>query len=90
MKKLISAILCVVLFVLMVGCVGYTEHRYIRENCVVVMVEGSEITVEDTLGNWWTFEGDGFEKGDKVNLKVFDSCTGTMEDDIIEGVERVG
>ena len=90
MKKLICVTLCVIMFIGMVGCVGYTEHRYTRKNCEVVIVENDKITVEDELGYLWTFEGEGFEKGEKVNLKMFDSCTGTMEDDIIEGIERVG
>ena len=89
MKKLIATILVVILFVMMVGVIGYTEHRYTKENCMVVMVEDNEITVEDNLGEWWTFYGEGFQKGDKVNLKMFDSCTGTNTDDVIENVERV-
>ena len=89
MKKLIATTLVVILFVMMVGVIGYTEHRYTKENCMVVMVEDNEITVEDNLGEWWTFYGEGFQKGDKVNLKMFDSCTGTNSDDVIENVERV-
>ena len=89
MKKFIATTLVVILFVMMVGVIGYTEHRYTKENCVVIMVENDEITVEDKLGYTWTFYGEGFQKGDKVNLKMFDSCTGTNTDDIIENVERV-
>lgn len=89
MKKILATTLAVILFVMMVGVIGYTEHRYTKENCVVVMVENDEITVEDNLGEWWTFYGEGFQKGDKVNLEIFDSCTGTNTDDVIENVERV-
>lgn len=89
MKKLIATTLVVILFVMMVGVIGYTEHRYTKENCVVVMVENDEITVEDNLGEWWTFYGEGFQKGERVNLTMFDSCTGTNRDDVIERVERV-
>ena len=89
MKKIIAATLVVILFVMMVGVIGYTEHRYTKENCMVVMVEDNEITVEDNLGEWWTFYGEGFQKGDRVNLEMFDSCTGTNTDDVIENVERV-
>ena len=89
MKKILAATLAVILFVMMVGVIGYTEHRYTKENCVVVMVENDEITVEDNLGEWWTFYGEDFQEGEKVNLKMFDSCTGTNTDDVIENVERV-
>jgi hypothetical protein len=89
MKKFLVAVLVMVMFIGMIGVIGYTEHRYTKENCVVVMVENDEITVEDKLGYAWTFYGEGFQKGDKVNLKMFDSCTGTNTDDVIEGVERV-
>ena len=43
MKKLIATTLVVILFVMMVGAIGYTEHRYTKENCVVVMVENDEM-----------------------------------------------
>ena len=89
MKRILATTLVVILFVMMVGVIGYTEHRYTKENCVVVMVENDEITVEDNLGHWWTFYGEGFQKGEKVNLTMFDSCTGTNTDDVIENVERV-
>jgi hypothetical protein len=89
MKRILITVLIMTLFIGMIGVIGYTEHRYTKENCVVVMVENDEITVEDNLGCGWTFYGEGFKKGDKVNLKMFDSCTGTNTDDVIEGVERV-
>ena len=89
MKKILAATLVVILFVMMVGVIGHTEHRYTRKNCEIITVENDKITVKDELGYLWTFEGEGFEKGEKVNLKMFDNCTGTMKDDVIEGVERV-
>lgn len=89
MKRILATTLIIALFISFIGFIGYTEHRYTKENCVVVMVEGDEITVEDKLGYGWTFYGEGFQKGDKVNLTMFDSCTGTNTDDVIERVERV-
>jgi hypothetical protein len=89
MKKIGIIIICLGMFIISLGVLGHFEHRYIRKNCEIITVENDKITVEDELGYLWTFEGDGFEKGEKVNLKMFDSCTGTMEDDVIEGVERV-
>ena len=89
MKKFLVTTLIIALFISFVGFIGYTEHRYIKENCVVVEIENDEITVKDKLGYSWTFYGEDFEKGEKVNLKMFDSCTGSMKDDVIEGVERV-
>ena len=89
MKKFLVATLIMAMFISFVGFIGYTEHRYTKENCVVVEIEGDEITVEDNLGYAWTFYGEGFQKGERVNLMMFDSCTGTNADDVIERVERV-
>lgn len=89
MKKIGIIIICLGMFITSLGVLGHFEHRYTRKNCEVVTIENDKITVEDELGEWWTFYGEGFEKGDKVNLKMFDSCTGTNTDDVIEGVERV-
>lgn len=89
MKKFLVATLIMAMFISFVGFIGYTEHRYTKENCVVVEIEGDEITVVDRLGQGWTFYGEGFQKGEKVNLMMFDSCTGTNTDDVIERVERV-
>lgn len=76
------------MFIGLIGCIGYTEHRYTRKNCEVVSVENGLVTVIDKTNNIWQFENNNFQKGDKVNLTMFDSCTGTMYDDEIVKVEK--
>lgn len=88
MKKLIATFLIMIIFIFGIGILGNFEHHYVRKNCEVVSIENGLVTVVDKTNNVWQFENDSFQKGDKVNLTMFDSATGTMYDDEIVKVEK--
>ena len=78
MKSFVVGILLISLFL---GG-NYLEHKYTRENCVVVEVNGKITTFEDSQGNLWDAYCDGFAVGDVVDLKMNDACTtNTLDDD---------
>lgn len=80
MNKIQSIFFAIVLIGGFCFC-NYYEHHYTRESCVVTQVNDSYVTVKDKYGFYWDFEGEGFNKGDKVALKMFDNCTDSCIDD---------
>lgn len=90
MMHKIQSILFVVILIGGFCFCSYYEHHYTRENCIVTQVNNSCITVKDKCGFYWDFEDEGFNKGDKVTLKMFDNCTNSyIEDDEIVKVIRI-
>jgi len=76
-------------FIVMPVIAGTFETHYNKEG-VVIAVQDNEILVEDTSKNVWTFEGTGFDEGDRVKMRMFTNCTdSTFEDDEIEKVEII-
>ena len=65
----------------------HAEAYYNRPNCTVIEVKGDLVTVEDTAGNLWEFYGEGYEKYDRVNLRMHTNHTNTFEDDIVVEVK---
>lgn len=91
MRKVIELIVGVLLVgTLCVGIPsvgGYIETHYTRE-ARVVKAKAEIVIVEDKCGNEWAFEGEGFEIGQKVTLKMFNNYTDSnIEDDEIIGVK---
>lgn len=84
MKKIIIPLLFISLF----SGANYIEQHYTRKNCKVIDIENNIVTVEDAVGYTWTFEDEGYVKGDVVNLKMFTNGTENINDDIILKVER--
>ena len=77
-------------FILFSGIAGYFKHHYTRQ-AEIVEVFGDVVLVEDTCGFEWEFYGDGFEIGQKVEMKMHTNFThNTIFDDEIEKVERRG
>lgn len=57
---------------------------YERSDCEVIAVDGTEVTVEDSLGFVWRFEGEGYAVGDIVTLVMSPNGTdNTFSDDIV-------
>ena len=78
------------LFIVLPGIAGYFEHHYTRQ-AEVVEISGDVVTVEDTCGFEWEFYGDGYEVGQKVEMKMFTNYThGEIFDDEIIKVEIRG
>ena len=76
-----------IVFLLLVGRVGYWETHYNRDG-VVTSVSGQLVEVEDKTGLTWEFYGDGFRTGDNVRMVMFNGGTdGTVYDDEIIDVK---
>ena len=87
MKNTMIVVLATILFVVaiwgmsIIGC-------YERESCVVVGVDDTEVTVRDTLGFVWRFEGEGYAVGDIVTLVMSPNGTdNTFSDDRVVKVK---
>lgn len=86
-QNLISFAIVAIIF-LGIGMLENTSHYYTRKNCEVVKVNGYCVTVEDDMGRWWDFEGEGFEVGDIVDVEMFDGLTSGIKDDQIVDVKK--
>lgn len=86
-QNLISFAIVVIIF-LGIGMLENTRHYYTRENCEVVKVNGYCVTVEDNIGHWWDFEGEGFEVGDRVDVEMWDGLTSSIKDDQIVNAKK--
>jgi hypothetical protein len=87
MKK-IGRFLIVLIAIIAIGKLESYSHYYIRKNCEVVKVDNYVVTVEDNMGRWWDFEGEGFMVGDKVDIEMFDNLTDEIKDDQIVGIKN--
>lgn len=88
MKKIIAIILIIVFYSM--AC--YIDEHYTKEDCVIVAVEGTLVTVEDQQGNYWEFTAeshDDYKIYEMVNLTMHNSMTASIYDDVIEKVEKV-
>jgi hypothetical protein len=55
---------------------------YERNDCEVIGVRGTEVTVRDSLGFVWKFKGEGYTVGDIVTLVMSPNGTdSTFSDD---------
>lgn len=78
------------LFIVLPGIAGYYEHHYTRE-AEVIGVCGDLVRVEDNCGFEWEFYGEGYEVGQKVEMKMFTNFTHEkISDDEIKEVEIRG
>lgn len=86
-KTIVGFILMTTILIIAPSITGYIETHYTRE-ANVTEVAGENVIVEDTTNNVWSFEGEGFTIGDKVTLKMDNSCTDSIYDDVIVKVEK--
>ena len=87
MEKLIRLVI-VIAIILGIGQLESFSHYYTRKDCEVVKVDGYTVSVEDNMGRWWDFEGEGFEVGDIVDVKMWDGLTDGIKDDQIVDVKK--
>lgn len=88
-REIILGILTVIMLFAILGVCSYAEHRYTREDCVVVSVEEQLVTVEDRVGYVWSYEAEGEAPrvGDVVDLKMYTNLThNTIYDDEVVDV----
>ena len=86
--KTIGKLLIVLAVIFTIGKLESNSHYYTRKNCEVVKVDGYIVSVEDDMGRWWKFEGEGFEVGDRVDVEMFDSLTDEIKDDQVVGIKN--
>ena len=80
-------IIGVIIFLFVVGRVGYFETHYEME-CKVVKVKNNIITLEDSVGFRWEVENDSLTIDDKCIVTFFTNDTDNRLDDVIEKVEK--
>jgi hypothetical protein len=81
MKDTMIVVLATVLFIAVLWVVS-ALGCYERNDCEVIGVDGTEVTVEDSLGFVWKFEGEGYTVGDIVTLVMSPNGTdNTFSDD---------
>lgn len=85
--KIIGRFLIVLAIILAIGKLECNSHYYTRKNCEVVKVDGYTVSVEDDMGRWWKFEGEGFEVGDIIDVEMYDNLTDEIKDDEIIGIK---
>lgn len=86
--KTIGRFLIVLAVIFAIGKLESNSHYYVRKDCEVVKVDGYTVSVEDNMGRWWKFEGEGFEIGDIVDVEMFDNLTDGIKDDQIIDVKK--
>lgn len=86
--KTIGRFLIVLAVIFAIGKLESYSHYYTRKDCEVVKVDGYTVSVEDNMGRWWKFEGEGFEVGDIVDVEMFDNLTDGIKDDQIVDVKK--
>lgn len=87
--KLIAVILvCVLCMFAAIYTYVQMETFTTKEGCEVVEIRGGISTIEDKQGNLWTFYGDYYEAGDRVDIKLNTKGTYDITDDEIVDIER--
>ena len=86
--KAIGRFLIVLAVIFAIGKLESNSHYYTRKDCEVVKVDGYMVSVEDDMGRWWKFEGEGFEIGDIVDVEMFDNLTDGIKDDHIVNAKK--
>lgn len=88
-KESAIAIVMLLMFLALIGRVGYWETHYTEDATVIAATEQT-VTVEDDRGQVWKFYGDGYEVGDRVHLHIDNNETdNTMTDDKVVSVKLV-
>ena len=88
-KNIIITILAIIVFVLILGRVGYHETHY-TEKGIVTNVTNEAVIITDEKGEMWEIEDNNLKINDSVKI-IFNNY-GTYSnryDDIIEMVERI-
>ncbi len=85
-KRIMIEIVITVLFILAIGRAGYHETHYHR-TATVISIENDLIIVKDECNEVWSFEGEGYEEGDRVTMLMHTNGTNNnIKDDKIINV----
>lgn len=81
----------VVLLLCMLFCgASYYEHNYTRYDCEVIEASPTGAIFEDKCGFTWYVECEGYQVGDKADLKMYNNHTDNcIDDDEIKDLVRV-
>ena len=83
-------VLVIMLLVGMFCGASYYEHNYTRKDCVVVEASPTGAIFEDKCGFTWYVDCEGYEVGDKADLKMYNNCTNNcIDDDEVRGLKSV-
>ena len=85
MKKTIVIMLALVFL----GVIGYAESVYYREDCEIIGISDTKVTVEDKCGFTWSFyaeTGEDYTVGECITLKMFNNHTSgnVFDDEVIK------
>jgi hypothetical protein len=90
MTTTIKAGIAFIALLILVEIGNYLDSHYTRTG-EIIGVDGTDCIVEDTAGNVWEFNKDGFSIGDKVKLEMYTNHTNSnIYDDIIVKVVKEG
>jgi len=80
----IKNLLIIIIFMAIFAITGNFSHKYTRENCKVISVNGNITRIEDSCGYIWAVQDKHLEIGQSVTLKMWDNLTETnIKDDKI-------
>lgn len=86
-KSLIAVLSVMAIFCIGLPIISYYETHYTMQATVVSIETNGTVLVEDTTGNLWAFEGEGFKINDKVNVNFYTAESAfTREDDEVLNV----
>ena len=88
-KNIVEGFIIAFCFLIIPGIAGTLESRY-NYNGIITEVNGAEILIEDTTGNVWEIEQEGYQVGDEVRV-TFDTqhTDNTRQDDTIIKVIKI-
>lgn len=82
----IALIIGFIIFILVVGRIGYWDLYY-EMDCEVVEIVDNVITLEDSTGNLWEVEDINLELGETYTVVFFNNDTSIRIDDEIEKIK---
>ena len=85
-KNVISGILAFVVIIVGFIGAGYVENNYTRRDCVVIENKGGYTTFTDKTGYEFTFKGDFYKVGDRIDVKMNTNGTNSVFDDVVKEV----
>ena len=84
----IAFIIGLIIFILIIGRVGYWDLHY-EMDCEVVKIVDDVVTLEDNTGNLWEVENTTLEFGETYTVVFFNNDTSIRTDDEIEKIKNV-
>ena len=85
-----NVLVAIIVLLGMYCVVGYIECNYTRQDCVVVEATETGAIFEDKCGFTWYVDCEGYEVGDKADLKMYNNHTDNcIDDDEVRGLKRV-